>query len=47
VTEIACLTQKSRATIYKVLKEHLGFVSNRLVKANKIETLKGETDESK
>ena len=32
VTEIARLTQKSRATIYKVLKEHLGFVSNRLVK---------------
>ena len=32
VTEIARLTGKSRATIYKVLKEHLGFVSNRLVK---------------
>ena len=32
VTEIARLTQKSRATIYKILKEHLGFVSNRLVK---------------
>jgi len=32
VTEIARLTEKSRATIYKVLKEHLGFVSNRLVK---------------
>lgn len=43
VTEIARLTQKSRATIYKVLKEHLGFVSNRLVKAN----LKGETYETK
>lgn len=34
VTEIARLTQKSRATIYKVLKEHLGFISNRLVKAS-------------
>ena len=43
VTEIARLTQKSRATIYKVLKEHLGFVSNRLVKPN----LKGETYETK
>ncbi len=33
MTEIARLTEKSRATIYKVLKEHLGFVSNRLVKS--------------
>lgn len=47
VTEIARLTQKSRATIYKVLKEHLGFVSNRLVKANEIETLKGEINAEK
>jgi DNA invertase Pin-like site-specific DNA recombinase len=33
VTEIARITGKSRSTIYKVLKEHLGYVSNRLVKA--------------
>ena len=32
VTEIARVTAKSRTTIYKVLKEHLGYVSNRLVK---------------
>lgn len=32
VTEIARLTEKSRATIYKVLKNELGYVSNRLVK---------------
>ena len=32
VTEIARLTEKSRATIYQILKEHLGFISNRLVK---------------
>lgn len=32
VTEIAKVTEKSRATIYRVLKEHLGFISNRLVK---------------
>jgi len=47
VTEIARLTEKSRATIYKVLKEHLGFISNRLVKANKMETLEGEVYEGK
>lgn len=35
VTEIAKLTEKSRATIYKVLKEHLGYVSNRLVQQEK------------
>ena len=35
VTEIARLTEKSRATIYKVLKEYLGFVSNQLVKSDK------------
>lgn len=40
VTQIAKLTEKSRATIYKVLKEHLGYVSNRLVKQE-------ETHESK
>ena len=32
VTEIARITRKSRSTIYKVLKEELGYVSNRLVK---------------
>lgn len=32
VTQIAKLTDKSRATIYKVLKDELGYVSNRLVK---------------
>lgn len=42
VTEIARLTEKSRATIYKVLKEHLGFVSNRLVKKVKTEVEKNE-----
>lgn len=31
VTQIATLTKKSRATIYKVLKNELGFISNRLV----------------
>jgi DNA invertase Pin-like site-specific DNA recombinase len=32
VTEIARITGRSRSTIYKVLKEELGYVSNRLVK---------------
>jgi DNA invertase Pin-like site-specific DNA recombinase len=32
VTQIAKLTEKSRATIYKVLKEEFGYISNRLVK---------------
>ena len=32
VTEIAWITEKSRSTIYKVLKEDLGYVANRLVK---------------
>ena len=32
VTQIAKLTEKSRATIYKVLKNELGYISNRLVK---------------
>lgn len=31
VTEIARITGKSRSTIYKVLKEELGYISNRLV----------------
>ncbi len=35
VTEIARITGKSRSTIYKVLKEELGYVSNRLVKNDK------------
>lgn len=38
ITQIAKLTEKSRATIYKVLKEHLGYVSNRLVKKEKSES---------
>lgn len=40
VTEISKLTGVSKPTIYKVLKEHLGYVSNQLVKPE-------ETDESK
>ena len=32
VTDISKLTGVSSPTIYKVLKEHLGYVSNRLVK---------------
>ena len=32
VTEIARITGRSRSTIYKVLKEELGYISNRLVK---------------
>ena len=53
VTEIARLTEKSRATIYKVLKEHLGFVSNLLVKpeacfaSDVLPKTKEETYESK
>ena len=35
VTEIARITEKSRNTIYKVLKEELGYISNRLVKNDK------------
>nr|UQS76326.1 putative serine recombinase [Haslea ostrearia] len=31
VTQIVKITGKSRNTIYKVLKDHLGYVSNRLV----------------
>ena len=37
VTQIAKLTEKSRATIYKVLKTQLGYVSNRLVKSEEID----------
>ena len=32
VTDISKLTGVSCPTIYKVLKEHLGYISNRLVK---------------
>ena len=35
VTQIVKITGRSRNTIYKVLKEHLGYVSNRLVKNDK------------
>ena len=42
VVDISKLTGVSCPTIYKVLKEHLGYVSNRLVKATK-----GETNEPK
>ena len=31
VTQIVKITGKSRNTIYKVLKDHLGYVPNRLV----------------
>lgn len=41
VSEISRVTGVSRPTIYKVLKKHLGYVSNRLVKANEMEILKG------
>ena len=40
VTEIARITGKSRSTIYKVLKEELGYVSNRLVKQEEINASK-------
>ena len=40
VTDISKLTGVSTPTIYKVLKEHLGYVSNRLVKPE-------ETNEAK
>ena len=37
VTQIVKITGRSRNTIYKVLKEHLGYVSNRLVQQEKID----------
>lgn len=43
VTDISKLTGVSCPTIYKVLKEHLRYVSNRLVKTTEI---KEETNES-
>ena len=36
VSDLRKLTGVSCPTIYKVLKEHLGYISNRLVKANEI-----------
>ena len=44
VTDISKLTGVSTPTIYKVLKEHLGYVSNRLVKATE---RKEETKDAK
>jgi len=44
VTDISKLTGVSSPTIYKVLKEHLGYVSNRLVKATE---RKEETKDAK
>lgn len=44
VTDISKLTGVSCPTIYKVLKEHLGYVSNRLVKATE---RKEETKDAK
>ena len=40
VTDISKLTGVSYPTIYKVLKEHLGYVSNRLVKLEEIDESK-------
>lgn len=42
VTQIVKITGRSRNTIYKVLKEHLDYVPNRLVKATKRETNEGK-----
>lgn len=42
VTQIAKLTGKSKATIYKVLKDELGYVSNRLIK--KVNIIKKKED---
>jgi len=44
VVDISKLTGVSCPTIYKVLKEHLGYVSNRLVKAT---VRKEETKDAK
>jgi DNA invertase Pin-like site-specific DNA recombinase len=44
VVDSSKLTGVSCSTIYKVLKEHLGYVSNRIVKATK---RKEETNEPK
>ena len=37
ITQIAKTTGRGRNTIYKVLKNKLGYLSNRLVKATEIE----------
>ena len=37
ITEIVRITGKSRNTIYKVLKEELGYVSNRLIKREEVD----------
>ena len=43
ITQIAKVTGRGRHTIYKILKEELNYVPyNRLVKANKMETLEGK-----
>ena len=44
VSQIVKITGRSRNTIYKVLKDHLGYVSNRLVKATE---RKEETKDAK
>ena len=36
VSQIVKITGKSRNTIYKVLKEELGYVSNRLIKPEEV-----------
>ena len=43
VTEIARITGKSRSTVYKVLKEELGYVSNRLVKPTQRKEVTNDT----
>jgi DNA invertase Pin-like site-specific DNA recombinase len=40
VTDISKLTRVSSPTVYKILKEHLGYVSNRLVKLEEIKDAK-------
>ena len=44
VSQIVKITGRSRNTIYKVLKDHLGYVSNQLVKATE---RKEETKDAK
>lgn len=43
INEIARITKKSRSTIYRVLKEELGYVSNILAK-NRTMVLKTQLD---
>jgi predicted DNA-binding transcriptional regulator AlpA len=40
ITQIAKLTERSRATIYKLLKSELGYASDRLVKQGEINEAK-------